>query len=220
MKLRALYDRYLSGKISIDQFAEELNLTTRGLKIRLTKWGDRFGTLMTTLDELGDDTINTVQASERLGTTTREINQLRESYSVGRPIRDYIVSRASSSIKWERYKKHAVDYIAGRRSLQQASDDSGLSVLGMRKWINKMLDRHTQLTWREHADMSLKDQQAIAKKIEEVENLSIQAQMISDAISLGRTTVQEQAIARAQFLKEQREQLKKQKKHKKGDEAQ
>lgn len=204
MNLLDIYNLYQSGGLTLSEAARALNLTDKDFKFRLTRWGHRLPLLFATLDKLKTDAISSKEAAEVLGVTSRQVNQLVEKWGITKPIKPYLVTRTASKIKWEVHKKFALDYIAGKLPIVDAAEAAGISERQMRRWVAELLNKHEEMSYKDHSKLALRAQEAIAKRIEERENLDIQKQMLAKAISDGEKTLQDEAISRVVYMKNRR----------------
>ena len=189
----------MKGELTLGEAARALNTTSRGFQIRETKWGHRFPLLLATLDKLRVDTISSKVAAELLEVSTREVNNLRETYHVPIPIRENQIQRTASKVKWDVHNKFAIDYIAGRLSIDDVAEATGLSSRQVRRKVSTLLTKHEQISFKEHSKLHPRDQSAMAKRIETAEGLDVSKQMLAQAISSGQKTIKEEAVERVVY---------------------
>lgn len=198
MNLIELFGLLESGKITEAEAAESLGLTETSFKTRRTRWGHRLPLLLSVLDKRKSNLITRAEASEILAVTPREVNKLEASWKIVKDIKPYLLQRAASKVKWEIHKKHAIDFISGSSSLEEASERSGIDDRSMRRWVAKLINEHEQMTWKDLKATPLKTRRQVAMRIEEAEDLNFDKQNVINAIARGDKTLQEVANERVE----------------------
>lgn len=204
MKLLDTYLALQTGEITIDEAAKVFGTNPKGLKIRLTKHGEGIQTVLKTLDLLAEDAITRDEAALTLGVSVRGVNILMNSWGVVRPIKAYAVDRAASLVKWEIRKKFSTDFIAGRLSLAQAAMLAGVSERQIRRWVSELLREHMGMVYKDLATLDHLRLQQVAKAIVEAENMSEETRRTADEVSVGKTTVHDEAEKRVIVLKREK----------------
>lgn len=195
----SLLDIYISldrGDIDAAQAAEAFGFSEQQLKFRTTRWGHRLPLLLATLDKLTEGTIGRDEAAEVLDCSPRQVNKLQQSWSAPRPLKEYLVSKASTQIKWEIHKKYAVDFIGGGVTLADAAECAGISQRQMRREVTKLLMKHYDMPWKDLAKLSVQRQKRLADAIENAENLEYAKQRVLRAIAEGDRSIREEALNR------------------------
>lgn len=204
MNLIDVYSLLQSKQLTPSGAAQALNLTERDLKFRLTRWGHRLPLLLATLDKLKAGAIDTQEAAEALQVTPREVNALMTSWRVRRPIKQYLVQRTATQVKWEVHKKFAIDFIAGATTIDEAAEGADLSPRQMRRVVSQLLDKHFQMVFKDLKDISLKRRRRLADEIETAEGLEYAKQQVLNDIANGRKTHTEEALERLMTKKMRR----------------
>lgn len=195
-KLLEIYNLMNSGELTEEQVAKALNLDLKYLRLRLSRWGHKLPLLFATLDKIRDDKISREEAAEVLSISTRQVNKLQESWSIQRPVKTYLVDKASVQIKWEISKKYAVDFIAGSMTIEESAESAGLSTRQMRRWVSDLLLKHYEMVHKELVSLPLHRRKRLADEIEEAENLEISKQQVLKSISDGKLSIQDEALNR------------------------
>lgn len=203
MTLIELFGMLESGKITDTEAANSLGMTVTSFRSRRTRWGNRLPMLLSVLDRIRAGTITRSEAAAALSVTGREVNKLTESWSVVRPVKQYLLTRATSKLKWDLHKKHALDFISGSSSLEEASMYSGLDERSMRRWIAKLLERNVQMTWKDLKATPEKLRKSLADEIERAEDLNTDKMNVVRAIARGDMTLEEVALERVKARKAQ-----------------
>lgn len=202
MTFSKAYTQFQKGELSEEQFAQILNCTVFGLRVRMGKQGSKFKLTLKTLDELASGTTNTQAAAEKLNCSTRTINSMRENYGVARPVGEWKVRRIGAKIKWDVHKKFALDFIAGTIKLEDAAQAAGLCDRQVRRWVTQLLEKHTDHTWKSHSKLGITQQYHLAREIETKEDLDVQRKMLADAIARGDKTVHGEATDRVVYMRD------------------
>jgi len=148
------------------------------------------------LDKIAEDKISRDEAAEVLGVSPREVNDLMNRWSIKRPLKEYRVDREAAQVKWEVRKMYSIDYIAGRMTLEQASEAAGVSDRQMRRWVSTMLKEHFGATFMDLRYMPLIKRQRLASEIEDAERLVRERKNVLKAVADGRKSVRELALDR------------------------
>lgn len=194
--LLGIYHLMTRGEITQDEVADTLGFTPREFRYRLQKWGPRLPILLATLDKIKVDEITRQEAADILGVSTREVNKLQESWNVTRPLKQYLVDRAEAKIKWEIYKKYAIDFIAGGMEFQEMSEATGLSTRQARRWVSGLLMKHYEMPYKDLLTLSGARRKRLADEIEVAENLEVARQQVLKSIADGKESMQTEAIRR------------------------
>ena len=196
MNLSNIYSLLKEDKIDLAEAAKRYGFTEKDLKFRITRWGDKLPQLLSTLDKLSNDVINSEEAAATLDVTIRNVNALRKSWSVGWALKDYAIVRATSKVKWDIRKKFAIDVIAGNASVDEISIQSGVSARQLRRWVIVLLTKHNPMPYGDLKLMPAHHRRALADKIDEKENLDFAKQNLLKSIADGKTAIRDEAINR------------------------
>lgn len=196
MNLLDVYNLLVTKEITEEQAAMTLGMTVSSLRFRITRNGHRLPLTLATLDKIGTDSISRVEAAEVLGVSMREVNKLMTSWQVKRPIKASTLERVSSKIKWEIYKKYAIDFIAGSDEIENVAEQAGISVRQMRRWVSNLLDEHFGITFKDMTSLSLSKRRRLADEIETAEHLEIAKQQVLKSIADGKMSIKEEALKR------------------------
>lgn len=199
MNLLHIYNMLNTGEITHQQAAAAFGFSESNLTFRIKRYGMKLPFVLATLDKIKSDQINRIDAAEALGVSTRYVNKLMESWSIVRPIHEtmpYLVSRASSQVKWDVRKKYAVDFIAGTISFEMASEAAGCSVRQIRRWVSDLLSKHYGMAYKDLAQVPLQRRARLAQEIRAAENLELAKQQMVDAIADGKMSLKDEAIKR------------------------
>lgn len=191
-----LYTLQSSGRMTEQEVADALNIPLRSYRIRCTKWGHRFPLMLTVLDKIAADSITRSEAAETLGVSVRQVNKLSESWKVQRPVKEYLIERTRSKVKWEIRKKHAIDFISGSMPLDEAAERSGVSTRMMRRWVSDLLMKHFEMPWKDLVKLPDSRRRRLAQTIEDAEGLELAKQNVLNAIARGDKTLHEEALER------------------------
>lgn len=208
MNLMDLYNLHQKGELSVDDMAAVLGLTAKNLRIRLTKHGDRLPLVLSALDKIHTDQMTRPQACELLGVSPRTVNQLMLSWNIERPVKDYLVDRAASQVKWEVRKKYAIDYIGEHLTLDQAAEKAGVSVRQMRRWVSELILRHYGIVFKDLKSIPLARRRRLAEEIEQKEGLEFAVQQRVKAVAEGSKALEEEAVERVMARRERRKRSK------------
>ena len=196
MDLLQVWSLLQANEITFEEAAEALGINPTSLKFRVTRWGHRLPLLLATLDRIKKDEITRTEASEVLGVTTRQVNHLMTTWKVDRPVKDYLIERATAKVKWEVRKKFAIDYIAGTLDLDKAAAAAGVSVRQMRHWVSELLIKHFEMPFKDLKEVSMNRRSRLANEVELAEGLEREKLRVADAISAGDRTMKDEAIER------------------------
>ena len=196
MKLLEVYSLLEAQKITLEEAARVWGATPGGLKTRLTRRGHKMPLVLGVLDKIAEDKISRDEAAEVLGVSPREVNDLMNRWSIKRPLKEYRVDREAAQVKWEVRKMYSIDYIAGRMTLEQASEAAGVSDRQMRRWVSTMLKEHFGATFMDLRYMPLIKRQRLASEIEDAERLVRERKNVLKAVADGRKSVRELALDR------------------------
>ena len=195
MNLTYIYRRLASHKINLSVAADELGLSEEGLKIRISKWGDRLPLLLLTLDQIVAGAVSRGDAAKTLGVSPREVNKLMKSWSVQRPISSYLIDRASTSLKWDIRTKYSIEYISGTTSLEAAAQRAGVSDRQLRRWVSDLLEAHHGMVFKDLRKLHSIERGQIAKKIADDQELGPEKQKKLTKISSGESSIATEAVA-------------------------
>lgn len=196
MNLIDIYSMFQSNQLTEAEACEALGLTTQQFRSRLTKWGHRLPLLFSILDKIKHDQITRDEAASALNVTVRDVNKLCISWKVVRPVKEYLIQRTASKVKWEVRKKYAIDYIAGTTTLEDAAEAAEVSDRQMRRWVSDLLIKHFEMPWKDLATLTDFKRRRLANEIETAENLDLARQNIVNAISRGDKSIEEEALER------------------------
>lgn len=194
-RLRTLKD-LKAGRIDLATAAEMIGLTERDLKFRITRYGPRLPSVLAALDKIEKDQITRPEAGEMLGISLRQVNQMMTMWGVRRPIREYIVNRTASKVKWEVRKKFAIDYVADECTIEDAAEAASVSARQMRRWVADLLYKHYEMPFKDLKLLSRARRQRLADEIETAEGLESAKRDVAKAIAEGDKTVKEVALER------------------------
>lgn len=196
MNRYAAYMQYKKGEMSLSQLSEALSLTDRDMKFRLSRHGTAIKGLLKVLDKIEKDEITRGEAAQALGVGERQVNQLMDKWSVSRPLREYVVTRAVSKVKWEIRKKWAIDYIADDMTIEDAAEAAAISSRMMRRWVSELLDKHYGMVFKDLKSLSGIKRKRLADEIETAEGLELSKQQVLQDISNGAKTIHDEALDR------------------------
>ena len=196
MDLLQVWSLLQAGDISFEEAAEAFGIAPRDLKFRSTRWNHRLPLLLAMLDRIRKDEISRDDAAAVLGVTTRQINHLMNTWKVERPVKEYLIERATAKVKWEVRKKFAIDYIAGTLDLDKAAEAAGVSVRQMRRWVSELLIKHFEMPFKDLKQVSMNRRTRLANEVEVAEGLEREKLRVADAISTGDRTLKEEAVER------------------------
>lgn len=196
MNLIDVYNALQRKDITEEQAAQAFGITVTDLRFRTTRWGHRLPLLLSVLDKIKADTISRAEAAKVLGISGRQVNKLQESWKTQRKLKQYLVDRTVSKIKWEMHKKYAIDVIAGSMEFEEAAENTGLSTRQMRREVSKLLEKHYEMPYKDLKTLSLTRRKRLADEIETAENLEISKQQVLKSIADGKLSMQEEALKR------------------------
>lgn len=196
MNLLDIYSLLRDGKVTVEDAAKALGMTPRDLKIRMTKYGHRFPLVLSILDKIRADEISRVDAAHALGVSVRQINHLMEHFHIKRPLKEYLVSRTASQIKWELRKKFAIDFIADTCTIEEAAESAQVSTRQMRRWVSELLNKHFGMVYKDLKGLAPHRRRRLANDIESAENLELSKQGVLQEIADGRKSLKEEALER------------------------
>lgn len=204
MNLIDLYNLHQKGDLSTDDMARLLGISPKNLKIRFTKHGDRLPLVLATLDKIKADQIDREKAATTLKVTPRTVNQLMVSWNVERPIKDYLIDRAASQVKWEVRKKYAIDYIGERETLDKAAQKADVSTRQMRRWVSDLLVKHFGIVFKDLIKITLTRRRQMANEVEQKEGLELAVKERVLAVSEGSKALAEEAVELVMERRERR----------------
>lgn len=97
----------------------------------------------------------------------------------------YLLTMASSKVKWEVIKNYAIEVIADSMTAEQAALAADVSTRQLRRWVAQLLDTHLGIVSRDLRAMPLAKRRRLADQIEESEGLSAAAQAVAKAGAAG-----------------------------------
>lgn len=194
MNLLDIYNLMQKGEMTVEQAAVALGMNTRNLKIRMGRLGHRLPIVLATLDKIKRDEISRSEAAEILGVEVRNVNALSASWNVRRPIREYMVDRIATELKWDVHNKYAVDYIGEHLSLDEASEKAGVSTRQMRRIVSKLLKEHDGSSWKDLSPMTLSNRRRLSEDISNNIGLEKARREVAESIALGSRTIHDQAV--------------------------
>jgi len=196
MNLLDVYNLLVTKEITEEQAANTLGITVTDLRFRLTRHGHRLPLVLATLDKIGNDSISRIDAAEVLGLSKREINKLMVSWQIKRPMKENVIDRQVSKIKWEIRKKYAIDFIAGGDDIETVAEQASVSSRQMRRWVSGLLEEHFQMTYKEMMSLTDARRRRLADEIETAENLELAKQQVLKSIADGKVSLEEEALKR------------------------
>lgn len=196
MSLYETYNQWLHKKITDDEAAEQFRMTVSNFRMRVSKYGKRLAVVLKTLDRISDDEITRDQAATILNITTRQVNNLQEAWRVSRPLKQYLITRTVSTVKWELRKRFAVEFIAGSATIEDCAANAGVSVRQMRRWVGELLDKHYGIVFKDLKVIPDKRRARMADEIEEAEGLEIAKINVLNEVARGEKAIQEVALER------------------------
>ena len=206
MKLANILNDLKTGKIDEPQAAALLGISVKSLRGRITKGGERLPLTLAVLDKIRADEISRDEAIELLGVCARQVNKLAQSWGVERPIKEYLVRRSKSEIKWEIRKKFAIDYIAGGLTLEEAAERMEVSDRQVRRWVSELLMKHFEMPWKDLEKVTTSNRKRLANEIEKAEGIEYAQASVINAIARGNMTLEQEATQRAVAKKTARRQ--------------
>lgn len=196
MQLLQVYSLLLAREITHEEAAKAFNISARDLKFRLNKWGPRLPLLLSGLDRIRSDSMSRSEAAEVLQVSPRQINHLMQTWSVERPVKEYLIERTASKVKWEVRKKFAIDYIAGRLDLEKAAEAAGVSDRQMRRWVSELLMKHFDMPFKDLRLVTDRRRTRLAEEIETAEGIEEAKQQVANAIADGEIDLKKAALTR------------------------
>lgn len=196
LHLSDIYRELVSEKIDLATAASRYGISTKGLKSRLTKWGDSMPLLLMTLDRIVADAISRDEAAKILNVSTRNINKLMESWSVQRPIKEYLVNRTISTLKWDVRMKYAIDYISGSTGLDAAASSAGISTRQVRRWVTDLLQYYHDIVFKDLAKLPPDVRFRVGKIIGAGEKIDDESERLILAIASDRVKLEAEARKR------------------------
>jgi len=196
LHLTDIYRELVSQKIDLGTAASRYGISTKGLKSRLTKWGNSMPLVLMTLDRIVADAISRDEAAKLLNVTPRNINKLMESWSVQRPVKDYLVNRTISALKWDVRIKYAIDYISGTTSLDVAASGAGISTRQVRRWVTDLLHDYHGIVFKDLAKLAPDVRSRVGKIIGAGQKIDDESERLILAISSDRVKLETEARKR------------------------
>lgn len=196
MTLYQVYSSWVQGKLSDEQVAEAFQISVKVWKFKVTRYGKTMGITLKTLDRIAEDQITREEASKILGVTPRAVNLLMETWGVKRPLKEYLIKRSETEIKWEIRKKGAIEYIAGTATLEEAAEIAMCTDRQMRRWITELLHRHLEMPFKDLKLLSARKRKQVADEIEEAEGLEMDKINAINEVSRGSKQIRDLALER------------------------
>ena len=196
MSLYSTYTLWLHKKIDDAEAAQAYGLTEKDWKFRLSRYGKRLPLVLKTLDRISEDELTREEAAALLQVSPRQINQLQIAWKVTRPLKEYVVNRAVSEVKWEIRKKFAIEFIAGSCKIDEAAENATVSERQMRRWVSELLDKHFGMVYKDLKDLALRRRQRLADEIETAEGLEVAKLNVLAEVAKGEKAIQEVALER------------------------
>lgn len=196
MSLYETYSKLLRGKITEEEAAKAYGFTVTDLRRRRTRFGNRLPQVLSVLDRIANDEMSRDEAATALGTTTRNVNKLQESWAVDRPIKDYLVDRAVAAVKWEIRKNYAIEFIAGSMPLLEAAEHAQVSDRQMRRWVTELIGKHFGIVFKDLKTITDRRRLQMADDIEAAEGLEVAKQRVLREVVMGEKTLQDVALDR------------------------
>lgn len=196
MKLFEVYQGLLKDEITEGQAAAAFNMTPESLRRRMGMHGAKFPRVLKTLDKLAVDKISRNEAANYLHVGVRTVNALMGSWHVRRPPAEYLLKRAAAGVKWEIRKKHAIDFIAGSCTAEEAAENAEVTERQMRRWVSGLLKTHYGMVWKDLRELSEHRRRRLADEIETKEGLELAKQQVLNEIARGNRKISEEALAR------------------------
>jgi hypothetical protein len=194
--LLSIYAALTSGEINVEQAAAAYGMTPKVLKMSMTKHGDRFALVMDTLDKIIAGQATRTEAVKTLGITPRSVNALMNTWGAQRPLSVSAVERSAPKVKFAVHKKFAIDFIAGKMSVEQAAEAAGISERQMRRDVAALLKKHFAMMYRDLAKLSLYQLRRLSAEIEDKERMDEATRILADDVSRGKTTPTQVAVER------------------------
>ena len=160
--------------------------------------------ILLTLDQIVAGAIDRNNAAKTLEVSTRQVNKLMESWSVQRPLKNYLVVRAASNLKWDIRKTFAIDYIAGRETLENAAAGAGVSGRQMRRWVVDLLKEHLGIVFKDLGKLSEALRRSISRQILAGEEIDSTTQQKVLEIASGKVSIEDEALARVLLKRKKR----------------
>ena len=196
MHLTDILYQLTTKKIDMSIAAGKFGLTEKSLKSRLTKAGSRMPLVLLTLDQIVAGVISRADAARTLDVTPRQINKLMKSWSVDRPVQNYLVGRVVSKLKWDVRTKFSIDYIAGSANLEAAASGAGVSTRQIRRWVSSLLDKYYGMVFKDLRKTPEMTRRRLAEAIAADESLDTATQEMLVEISEDRLLLQREALTR------------------------
>ncbi len=196
MSLYDIYSRWVHEKITDDEAAKLFSLTSKDFRFRVTRYGKRLPVVLKTLDRIASDQITREDAAKLLKVSARRVNQLELNWGVARPIKQYIINKAVTSVKWEIRKKFAIEYISGSATLEEAAENANVTDRQIRRWVSDLLEKHFGMVFKDLKDLTSAKRLRLADEIEEAEGLEISKINVLNEVSKGLKAIEEVAMER------------------------
>lgn len=207
MKLLDIYTSYIEGKIAEEALAATLGISTESWHRRSAKHGERLPQALALLDQLAQGSITREQAALTFKVSLRSVNKLMLSWGIQRPVTKGMIQKVAPKIKWQIHKKYGIDFIAGRLNLVSLCASTGLSERQARRLVVNLLRKHYDMPWKDLAQVSDTKRMALARQIQEDEDLGDQKQRALKDVLLGKKTPKEAALEQITSHRARKKQL-------------
>lgn len=128
------------GAMTIDEAAEQLDLSPHALQIAYAQNEHRLFLLYSTLTAFADERINVQEAAKALGVSKTQVYYLMRTYGMERPKRQPEPKELGRYTKAKpKYEKLALDVIAGRTNALRASQEEGVAERTLHRHIKRLI---------------------------------------------------------------------------------
>jgi len=196
MKLYEIYKELVHERLTPAEAAEKFRMTEQDLKFRITRHGKRLPQILKTLDRINNDEMTRSEASALLQVGERQVNNLMKSWTVARPLKEYLVHKAVTGVKWEIRKKFAIEFIAGSCTLEEAAENAGVTDRQIRRWVSDLLNTHFGMVFKDLKELTLTKRSRLADEIEEAEGLEVAKMNVLNEVVKGHKAIEELALER------------------------
>lgn len=116
------------------------------------------------------------------------------TWKVKRPLAPYLIRQKVAEIKWGIRKVFAIEYIAGKCTIEDAAEEAGVSSRQMRRWVSDLLKEHHGMKFVDLRHLSEGRRERLAREIEASEQLHLAQQQALKALNRGQKGLENAAI--------------------------
>lgn len=185
-----------AGRIDLASAAVTFNISEKDLKFRISRHGNRLPNVLMVMDKIENSALSRSEAAAELEISDRHVNQLMNTWQVKKPLREYLVTRTASQVKWELRKKFAIEYIGDDCDLEAAAEGAGVSTRQMRRWVSDLLYKHFEMPFKDLKLVTRMRRQRLADEVEVAEGIELAKRNVLDTIAQGEKTIEQEAVDR------------------------